>query len=132
MAASPPARKRVLVVEDAGDARRTLSLILSLSGYEVRSTADGPSGLSEGLSWDPDAVLCDIGLPGLDGWELARRLRARLGAGPLLVAVSGYSTPDDVGRSQEAGFDTHLAKPAHPEAILRLLATWPAPGPAAH
>jgi CheY-like chemotaxis protein len=123
----PPARKRVLLVEDVGDARRTLALILALSGYEVRTAPDGPSGLREALEWRPDAVLCDIGLPGLDGWELGRRLRAELGAGLLLVAVTGYAMPEDVGRSLEVGFDTHIPKPPHPEALLSLLATWPAP-----
>jgi CheY-like chemotaxis protein len=126
MSATVPARKRVLVVEDVGDARRTLSLLLSLRGHDVLAAPDGPSGLRAALEWRPDAVLCDIGLPGLDGWELARRLRSELGNDVLLIAVTGYCGPDDVARSQEAGFDTHLAKPAHPEALLSLLATWPA------
>src|SRR5262249_41173120 len=67
------------------------------------------------------AVISHIGLPGLDGWELARRLRAALGAAVRLVALSGFSRPEDYRRSQEAGFDAHLAKPAEPEDLLALL-----------
>src|SRR5438046_1239378 len=101
MNAKPPTRARVLVVEDSGDARRTLSLALSLGGHDVLAAPDGPSGLRLALEWQPDAVLCDIGLPGLDGWRLARQLRQELGRGVLLVAVSGYGSPEDIGRSQE-------------------------------
>ncbi|MFO0844098.1 MAG: response regulator [Gemmataceae bacterium] len=124
---TPTSRKRVLLVEDIGDARRTLALVLSLSGFEVRTAPDGPSGLREALEWRPDVVLCDLGLPGIDGWEVARRLRAEMGSGLLLIAISGYATPEDVGRSLEAGFDTHIPKPPHPESLLNLLVNWPGP-----
>jgi two-component system, sensor histidine kinase len=116
-----PAR-RVLVVEDNPDSRESLALLLSLHGYDVRASADGPDGLAEALAWRPDAVVADIGLPGMDGWTLAEQLRARVGADMLLVALTGYGSPDDVARSMGAGFDAHLAKPADPERLLGLLA----------
>jgi CheY-like chemotaxis protein len=116
--AGPP---RVLVVEDNHDARESLCLLLSLSGFEVREAADGAEGLRQALEWRPDAVVSDIGMPGLDGWELARRLRAALGAAVRLVALSGFSRPEDYRRSLGAGFDAHLAKPAEPEDLLALL-----------
>src|SRR5262245_45738262 len=118
---SPPARRRVLVIEDSGDTRESLCLVLSLSGCDVRGAADGAEGLRQALEWRPDAVVSDIGLPGLDGWELARRLRAALGAAVRLVALSGFSQPQDRQRSLEAGFDAHLAKPAEPDDLLHLL-----------
>jgi CheY-like chemotaxis protein len=122
MAPEPrPARRRVLVVEDNEDVRESLRLFLSLSGYEVREAADGAEGLHRALLWRPDAVISDIGLPGLDGRELARRLRRCLGEGVLLVALTGFDEPQDEGLSAAAGFDHHLAKPAGPEDLLALL-----------
>jgi CheY-like chemotaxis protein len=89
----PPARPRVLVVENDDNVRDVVCLLLSLSGYEVREAADGPEGLRRALLWRPDAVITDIGLPGLDGWELARRVRAGLGEGVRLVALTGFDDP---------------------------------------
>jgi CheY-like chemotaxis protein len=121
----PPCRAgpapRVLVVEDNDDARESLCLVLAAHGWEVRAAAGGAEGVRLALDWRPDAVVSDIGLPGLDGWELARRLRAALGAAVRLVALSGFSRPQDCRRSLEAGFDAHLAKPAEPEDLLALL-----------
>jgi CheY-like chemotaxis protein len=110
-----------MVVEDNHDARESLCLLLSLSGYEVREAADGADGVRLALGWRPDAVISDIGLPGLDGWELARRLRAGLGRAVLLVALTGFANLNDRQRSLKAGFDAHLAKPAEPEDLLALL-----------
>jgi CheY-like chemotaxis protein len=112
---------RILVVEDHADTARTLSMLLRLKGHETRSAPDGPSGLAEALSWRPDCVVCDIGLPGMDGWQLGARLRAELGPSVVLVAVSGYCADADVERSREAGFDRHLAKPAEPAELLAAL-----------
>jgi two-component system, chemotaxis family, CheB/CheR fusion protein len=112
---------RILVVEDHADTARTLSMLLRLKGHETRSAPDGPSGLAEALSWRPDGVVCDIGLPGLDGWELAARLRAGLGPSAVLIALTGYCTAADVERSREAGFDHHLAKPADPDELIAAL-----------
>jgi CheY-like chemotaxis protein len=80
----------VLVIEDNADTRESLCLLLSLSGCDVREAADGAEGLRRALLWCPDAVVCDIGMPGLDGWQVARRLRRALGPGVLLVALTGY------------------------------------------
>jgi CheY-like chemotaxis protein len=118
----PAARTRVLVVEDNDDARESLCLFLSLSGFEVREAADGPDGLAQALEWRPDVVISDIGLPRLDGWALAEQVRSRLGAAVFLVALTGYATMSDRRRSLDAGFDAHLAKPADPEVLLGLLA----------
>jgi CheY-like chemotaxis protein len=115
----------VLVVEDNDDSRRTLTLLLTHYGYEVHAAPDGPSALREALQRRPAVVISDIGLPGLDGWELARQLRAHLGAGPLLVALTAYGSPADQDRSLEAGFDVHLTKPID---LPRLLAVLTAPG----
>jgi two-component system CheB/CheR fusion protein len=111
----------VLVVEDNPDTRESLCLLLSLSGHEVREAADGAEGLRLALEWRPDAVISDIGLPGLDGWELGRRVRAGLGREVLLVALTGFANLNDRQRSLAAGFDHHLAKPAEPEDLLALL-----------
>jgi CheY-like chemotaxis protein len=108
-------------VEDNPDTRESLCLLLSLSGCEVRQAADGAEGLRLALGWRPDAVVSDIGMPGLDGWQVARRLRRALGPGVLLVALTGYGQDEDRRRSQEAGFDHHLNKPADPRDLLRLL-----------
>jgi CheY-like chemotaxis protein len=117
--AGPP--PRVLVVEDNHDARESLCLVLAARGWEVRDAADGAEGLRLALEWRPDAVVSDIGMPGLDGWELARCLRAALGAAVRLVALSGFSRPEDYRRSLGAGFDAHLAKPAEPDDLLAVL-----------
>src|SRR5262245_20898625 len=116
-----PHPARVLVVEDIPDARESLCLLLSLCGYEVREAADGAEGVRLALEWRPDAVVSDLGMPGLDGWEVARRLRDSMGDGVLLIAVSGYVKDEDRQRSQSAGFDHHLGKPADPGKLLGLL-----------
>jgi CheY-like chemotaxis protein len=111
---TPPCagRPRVLVIEDSGDTRESLCLLFSLSGCDVRGAADGEEGLRLALGWRPDAIVSDIGLPGLDGWQVARRVREALGQAVLLVALTGYGHDEDRRRSLEAGFDHHLAKPA--------------------
>ncbi|MFO0842198.1 MAG: response regulator [Gemmataceae bacterium] len=116
-----PPRARVLVVEDHAASRAVLGVLLDYHGYEVRTAPDGPSGLDEAVRWRPDVVVSDIGLPGLDGWELAARARARLGGAVLLVALTGHNGPGDRERSLQAGFDHHLPKPADLGALLRLL-----------
>jgi CheY-like chemotaxis protein len=117
----PTAPPRVLVVEDNADARESLCLLLSLSGYEAREAPDGAEGLRLALGWRPDAVISDIGMPGLDGWQVARQVRRALGVGVLLIAVSGYCADEDRARSLAAGFDHHLGKPPDPGKLLRLL-----------
>jgi CheY-like chemotaxis protein len=124
-AVGAPVRRRVLIVEDNDDARRMLRHLLERSGHEVHEAADGRAGLEQTLSLRPDAAVVDIGLPGLDGYEVARRVRAAGHAGVLLIAVTGYGQPGDRQRSGEAGFDAHLTKPVDPLALESLLVNLP-------
>jgi two-component system, sensor histidine kinase len=116
-----PASCRVLLVEDKLDGRATLRNLLELWGYKVETAADGRQGVEKGLAWRPDVAVLDIGLPGLDGYEVARRLRAALGGRLVLIALTGYGSPEDKQRAFDAGFDRHLTKPADPGELLRLL-----------
>ena len=112
--AKPAAAARdVLVVEDNDDARETLRRMLELEGHKVRTAPDGVSGLEAVRSAPPEIALIDIGLPEMDGYELARRIRKELSTArqPYLVAVTGYGLPDDRKRTREAGFDMHVVKP---------------------
>jgi CheY-like chemotaxis protein/two-component sensor histidine kinase len=115
---------RVLVVDDNRDAADSLALVLQLAGHETRTAGDGPQALAAAREFRPEAVLLDIGLPGkMDGYEVARRLRQEPGlGGVLLVAVTGYGTPEDVARAREARFDHHVTKPADPALVQRLVA----------
>ena len=124
-ATSPPTR-RVLVIDDNTSAAQSMGMILKLEGYEVHVAFDGPSGLEAVRSFRPAAILMDIGLPGIDGYELARQIRqdSELNAGiDLMAAVTGYAESEARRRSREAGFDHHLVKPVDPEAVLALLAS---------
>jgi len=129
---------RVLVVDDNLDAAETLAELLCLWGYDVETAMDGERGLAAAERFAPDLVLLDIGLPGIDGYEVARRLRRaempdaprgrnpdhseREGLQPLiLVAVTGYGQADDHQRSKAAGFDYHLAKPVDPDSLRELI-----------
>jgi CheY-like chemotaxis protein len=113
----------VLLIEDNVDARQSLRTLLEHEGHRVVDAADGPSGLARAEATRPDIVLIDIGLPGMDGYEVARRIRARRGAEPILVAITGYGRADDRQRSHEAGFDAHLTKPVSPDYLVEVLAT---------
>jgi CheY-like chemotaxis protein len=117
----PP--REVLVVEDNPDAAETLADILSLLGHHVRIATDGRSGLALARDLQPDVVLCDIGLPDMDGYEIARTIRAdETLRGTRLVALTGYAQPEDRQRALDAGFDAHAAKPLEPDALARLVA----------
>lgn len=124
---APPARPaplRVLVVEDNEDARQMLAEVLRMEGFEVREADDGAAGLEALLEMRPDVALLDIGLPSLDGYEVARRTRADpRGQDVLLVAVTGYGMPKDVDRGWEAGFDHYLVKPVQFAQLSELFAT---------
>lgn len=105
-------RRRVLIVEDNADAREALRTILELSGHEIYEAADGPGGVEQALALKPDMALIDIGLPSLDGYEVARRIRsAPAGKEIFLIALTGYGQPRDRQLAREAGFDAHLVKP---------------------
>jgi CheY-like chemotaxis protein len=113
---------RILVVEDNRDAADVLCMLLELYGYEVTVAYSGPEGVNMAEQWHPDVVLCDIGLPGLDGYGVARRLRQNPStANARLIAVTGYGTEDDKRRSREVGFDAHLVKPVAPDALQGVL-----------
>jgi PAS domain S-box-containing protein len=115
--------RRVLVVEDNVDAAHTLRDVLQLAGHDVEVVHDGVQGVARARESRPDVVVCDIGLPGKDGYEVARELRATPDlAGVLLVAVTGYALPEDQRRAAAAGFDAHLSKPVAPDDIQRVVA----------
>ena len=112
---------RVLVVDDNVDAAMSLAELLRHRGHEVHAVFDGTSALEEAERFSPNAVVLDIGLPGMDGYETARRLRKLPGGRRIMiVAVTGWGQDEDRRRSKEAGFDHHLVKPAHPDAIEQL------------
>jgi signal transduction histidine kinase/CheY-like chemotaxis protein len=111
----------VLIVEDNRDTRELLTMMLEGRGHRVFTAEDGPSGVSEALVHRPRVLLVDIGLPGLDGYDVARRVRQNLGSSVYMVAVTGYGQPEDRKRALEAGFDLHLIKPLDMELLDRLL-----------
>jgi CheY-like chemotaxis protein len=114
------------VVDDNVDAAESLALVLRRGGNEVRTAYNGPDGLEEAAAFRPTAVVLDIGLPGMDGYETARLLRARPEhQGVLLIALTGYGQDEDRRRSAEAGFDHHLVKPVEPHELRELLASAP-------
>lgn len=115
--------RRILVVDDNRDAVDALAMMLRLNGSDVEVAYDGQSGLATARSFRPDALVLDIGLPGMDGYEVARRLRERPEtADKLIIAVTGYGQKEDRERAHAAGFDHHLVKPIESETLLRLLA----------
>lgn len=117
-----PAIRRVLVIEDNVDALETLRDVLELEGHLVETATDGPGGLTVASTFDPEVVLCDIGLPGMDGYAVAQALRrGPKGEGLYLVALTGYAQPDDVARAHGAGFNAHLAKPPDLEALAKIV-----------
>jgi signal transduction histidine kinase/ActR/RegA family two-component response regulator len=124
MPAPERARRDILIVEDNADARETLKHVLELAGHRVRAASDGVAGLQAALTQRPEVALIDIGLPLMDGYEVARRIRAaEARASLLLVALTGYGLPEDRQRAIDAGFDAHLVKPVDVEALQELLAS---------
>jgi len=111
-AAAPVGRRRMLVVDDNGDSAESLALLLSLAGHETHVAHSGPEALDRADALRPDAVLLDLGLPGISGYEVCRRLRAAAWAREIpIVAITGWGQADDRQRSKDAGFDAHLVKP---------------------
>ncbi|HKI38602.1 MAG TPA: ATP-binding protein [Gemmataceae bacterium] len=119
--------RRVLVVEDNPDGRDTLRMMLAMWGHHVEVAADGRQGVEQALALRPEVALVDIGLPQLDGYEVARRVRAALGRDIFLIALTGFGQPHDCRRAFEAGFDAHLVKPADPQELHDLLEQVAAP-----
>jgi DNA-binding response OmpR family regulator len=117
---------RVLVVDDCADTTRTLSLLLQMWGHEAYVAHDGFAALEAARLYEPDVVLLDIGLPRLDGWELARRLRLQAGSNePQLVVLTGYGQEADRQRAHELGIDHFFIKPVEPEDLKQVLAAVP-------
>ena len=121
---APGPARRVLVIEDNPDAALSLKAALEIDGHLVEVALSGPEGLHKVRTFSPDVILCDLGLPGLDGYEVAKALRADPAAPTpgCLVALSGYGLPDDVERARQAGFDRHMIKPPSIADLDRLLA----------
>ncbi len=114
--------ERVLLVDDSQDITEVFGAFLELEGLEVRTAQDGPSALRLAASYQPTVVVLDLGLPVMDGYEIAAKLREQLGAAaPRLIAMSGYGQKDDIARTREAGFERHLIKPVDAEALLRAI-----------
>ncbi len=123
----PPAPRRVLVVDDNRDSAESLADLLRLWGHEAHVAHDGPGALERMAECDPEVVLLDIGLPGIDGYQVARRLRERQRReGLTLIALTGLGQQEDRRRAREAGFDVHLTKPVDPDALRDWLARTPA------
>jgi PAS domain S-box-containing protein len=119
----PPARPlRVLVVDDSEDTTELLGALLEMAGHSIQVAHTGPAAVDAAAVFRPDAVILDIGLPGLDGYQVAGRLReSALGKDVMLIAATGYGQEEDRRRSREAGFDRHLVKPIDPAELQRLL-----------
>lgn len=121
-AGDPPSIKRILVVDDNRDAAETLASLLEIFGYEAQVSFDGGNALRIAEAFRPDVAVLDIGMPGMDGYELASRLREKPWAlHTILVAHTGWGSGEDVRRSLSAGFDHHLTKPLDPHVLMRLI-----------
>jgi CheY-like chemotaxis protein len=115
--------KRILIVDDNADAANSLAQVLALDGHVAEAVYSASAALNWAASFAPEVVLLDLGLPEMDGYEVARRLRQRPEfVGVRIVALTGYGQSEDVRRSSEAGFDDHLTKPVDFAALERVLA----------
>jgi CheY-like chemotaxis protein len=115
--------RRVLVIDDNVDSAEMLAEFMTMKGHDVRMALTGPEALLVFDRFRPDVVLLDIGLPGMNGYEVAQRIRELPSGGrTLLVALTGFGQSADRDRTAQAGFDIHLVKPVEPEAISRLVA----------
>ncbi|SDH54622.1 Signal transduction histidine kinase [Paraburkholderia steynii] len=120
---APDAKRRVMVVDDSVDGAESMSILLEMLGHDVRVMYDGAAAISTAGEFKPEVVLLDIGLPGIDGYQVARALRAEPAtAGALLIALTGYGQESDRQRTRDAGFDHHLVKPASLDDIERVIA----------
>jgi CheY-like chemotaxis protein len=113
---------RILVVDDMADSAESMAELLELWGHAVRMAASGPEALELVREFNPQLVLLDLGMPGMDGFETARRLRAEHGRAPVLVALTGYGQIQDQEASRAAGFDYHMIKPVDLPMLRELLA----------
>ena len=117
-----PCRPKLLLIEDHPDGAESMRLLLQHLGYDVRVARTGPEGVQLGAAWEPDVVLCDIGLPGLDGYGVVQALRQLPAAArALMIALTGYARQEDKARALEAGFDHHIPKAEDLQTLLHLL-----------
>ena len=114
--------RHVLLVEDSPDVRRGMERLLKMWGHRVGVAPDGLSAVERAVADRPDVALVDVGLPDIDGYEVARRVRAATGGDIYLIALTGYGQPEDRRHAEEAGFDRHLVKPVPPQELRRILA----------
>ncbi|HYB97494.1 MAG TPA: response regulator [Vicinamibacterales bacterium] len=115
-------RFRILVVDDNHDSALSLAMMLSIMGHETRTAHDGESAVATAESFLPEVVLLDIGLPKLNGYEVAQRIRENAwGASMFLIAVTGWGQDEDRQRSSEVGLNVHMVKPVEPSALEKLL-----------
>jgi CheY-like chemotaxis protein len=122
--AAPASSLRVLVVDDNRDSAATLGMLLRVMGNEVRTAHDGLEAVGVADEFRPDVAVLDIGLPRLNGYDVARRIRQQpWGRGMILIAVTGWGQDSDREQSREAGFDHHLVKPVDPAAVMKLVAS---------
>ena len=113
---------RVLVVDDNRDVAGSLALVMGLMGHEVEVVHDGPSAIERLAAWEADAILLDIGMPGMNGYDVARRIREQGREGLMIVAVTGWGAADDRALSEEAGIDAHLVKPVDMDRLMAVFA----------
>ena len=120
---TPPKSFRILVVDDNHDSALSQAMMLSILGHETRTAHDGESAVETAESFLPEVVLLDIGLPKLNGYEVAQRIREKpWGASMFLIAVTGWGQEEDRQRSAEVGLNVHMVKPVEPAALEKLLA----------
>jgi CheY-like chemotaxis protein len=125
---APLTGRRILVVDDNRDAADSLAIFLKILGADVRTAYDGPSALDLLPAFEPAAILLDIGMPGMNGFEVAGQVRQHpLGTAVRLIAMTGWSQDEDRRRTAEAGFDQHLVKPVDPLILQGLLAASQSP-----
>jgi len=126
-AAAPVRGRRILIVDDNEDAAESIARFLELEGHEVKTVGDGPQAIACVPVFAPQIVVLDIGLPGLSGYEVAKRMRQMPATqNVLLIALTGYGQKEDMQRAMEAGFDRHFVKPTDPQKLVELIAQWPA------
>jgi len=115
-------KRRILVADDNRDAADSLATMLSLMGHETHAVYDGHDAIAKASSYRPDMIVLDLGMPTVDGYEAARKIRSEPWSnGVVLVALTGWGQEEDRVRAKAAGFDFHLTKPAHPESLVKLL-----------
>ena len=114
--------ERILVVDDNRDTADSLALLINAFGYETKAVYDGQQAIEQAREFLPDMALIDIGMPGLNGYETVEQIRKQRGSAEIvLVAVTGWSRPEDKKRAYECGFDLHVAKPMSPQTLRELL-----------